>query len=268
VSPRLFAINAFGLTTQDPERLARFYEGLGFTQGPMESIDEQEISLLGLRGRGRRIPLRLGTSCITLDYFEDPGHEYPTNSTAADLWFQHFAILTSDAAAAWEHARELGATAISLHGPVKLPASSGGVTACKFRDPEGHPLEFLQLPSESATWRQHDLLGIDHSAISVSDVRACERFYLALGLSVQRPTLNRGEEQQALDGISQPVVDVVPLVPSQAPPHLELLAYRTPIGRRSKSLEANDIAATRIVWASDCDALIRDPDGHLHVLKN
>jgi len=29
---------------------------------------------------------------------------------------------------------------------------------------------------------------------------------------------------------------------------------------------ANDIAATRIVWHADRDALVRDDDGHLHQL--
>ncbi len=28
----------------------------------------------------------------------------------------------------------------------------------------------------------------------------------------------------------------------------------------------DDVAATRIVWRSNRDALLRDPDGHLHVL--
>ena len=79
--------------------------------------------------------------------FRSKGHPYPENATAADLCFQHFALVTRDAAAAWERARAHGATPISIGGPVTLPASAGGVTAVKFRDPEGHPLEFLQFPS-------------------------------------------------------------------------------------------------------------------------
>jgi hypothetical protein len=163
---------------------------------------------------------------------------------------------------------ELGATAISTEGPVTLPASSGGVTASKFRDPEGHPLEFLQFPPESRTrWQGEGLLGIDHSAISVSNAALSERFYVELGLVLQSATLNQGEGQEALDALQKPVVAVVPMMPSQAPPHLELLAYRTPAGRACGIMGANDVAATRTVWASDCDALIRDPDGHLHLLK-
>jgi hypothetical protein len=62
-------------------------------------------------------------------------------------------------------------------------------------------------------------------------------------------------------------VDVVPMNPAGKPPHVELLGYRHPVGRAFRTLAANDIAATRIVWRSDSDALIRDPDGHLHQLS-
>jgi catechol 2,3-dioxygenase-like lactoylglutathione lyase family enzyme len=268
VSPRVFAVTGFGLTTRSPERLARFYEALGFTAAPSERINEPEIALFGLPGGGTRLPLRLGNACITLDCFDEPGREYPTDATAADLCFQHFAIVTDDAAAAWKHAMELGATAISTEGPVTLPASSGGVTACKLRDPEGHPLEFLQFPPESGMrWQGEGLLGIDHSAISVSNAGLSERFYVELGMVLQSPTVNQGQAQEALDALQQPVVDVVPMMPSKAPPHLELLAYRTPVGRAYGITGANDVAATRTIWASDCDALVRDPDGHLHVLR-
>jgi catechol 2,3-dioxygenase-like lactoylglutathione lyase family enzyme len=111
------------------------------------------------------------------------------------------------------------------------------------------------------------LLGIDHSAISVSDVGASRRFYEELGLSLRNPTLNQGATQDALDGLAQVVVDVLPMMPPTDTPHLELLAYRTPEGRYAAPLAANDVAATRVVWAGDRDALIRDPDGHLHVLQ-
>jgi catechol 2,3-dioxygenase-like lactoylglutathione lyase family enzyme len=268
VSPRVFAITSFGLTTSNLERLGRFYEGLGFIAGQMERIPEEEIALLKLRGGGARLPIRLGELFITLDCFDERGLEYPRDATAADLCFQHFALVTADADAAWVLALKFGATAISTQGPVKLPVSAGSVTACKFRDPDGHPLEILQFPpGKGIQWQGDGLLGIDHSAISVSDLAASKRFYLALGLSVQRPTVNCGGTQQALDGLPEPLVDVVPMMPPQTTPHLELLAYRNPAGRPAETT-VNDIAATRTVWASDRDALIQDPDGHLHVLKN
>ncbi len=54
----------------------------------------------------------------------------------------------------------------------------------------------------------------------------------------------------ALDGLPRVEVDVVPMLPHQDTPHLELLGYRKPTGRVAGRLEPNDVAATRIVWAA------------------
>jgi catechol 2,3-dioxygenase-like lactoylglutathione lyase family enzyme len=261
-------ITSFGLTTRNLKRLAAFYEDLGFMVSRHERIPEQEIALLGLTGGGTRLALRLGNACVTLDCFDEAGREYPADASAADLCFQHFALVTSDAAAAWERAMRSGAKAISKHGPVTLPVAAGGVTAAKFRDPDGHPLEFLQFPPGAGKqWHGDGILGIDHSAISVSDAAVSKRFYGALGLSVEDPTLNQGDTQAALDGLLSPLVQVMPMMPPQARPHLELLAYRIPVGRPAGAVRANDLAGTRTVWASDREALMTDPDGHLHVLR-
>ncbi|MEO6381251.1 MAG: hypothetical protein ABIO35_04430, partial [Nitrobacter sp.] len=160
-------------------------------------------------------------------------------------------------------AREAGATPISRECPVTLPKSSGGVTAVKFRDPEGHPLEFLQFPRDvNFEWAGTGIMGIDHTAISVSDVAASQRFYARHGLRPGDATLNHGPTQDTLDGLDGVEVDVVPMNPTHTPPHVEMLGYRRPAGRALFPLAPNDIAATRIVWKSEGDALIRDPDGH------
>jgi catechol 2,3-dioxygenase-like lactoylglutathione lyase family enzyme len=268
VTARVSAITAFRLTTSRPDRLASFYRGLGFTIGVPEPIGGEEMALLGLERGGSRLPLRLGAQRLDLDCFEVPGRPYPADATAADLCFQHLALVTDDAAAAWRHAAALGALPISDQGPVKLPAATGVAAAVKFRDPEGHPLELLQFPPQSAArWHGTGVLGIDHSAISVSEIPASRRYYEALGLSVHGPTLNQGPTQTALDGLAGVEVDVVPMLPHRAAPHLELLGYRKPSGRPAGETAANDIAATRIVWAADRDRLVRDPDGHLHLLR-
>jgi catechol 2,3-dioxygenase-like lactoylglutathione lyase family enzyme len=264
VTARLTAIVAFRLVSRQPERLVAFYTGLGFAAGDAEPIPAAEMALLDLHGGGSRRTLRLGDQRIELDCFEHAGGPYPPDVTGADRRFQHLALVTDDAAAAWLHACTLGATAISVGGPVTLPASSGGVTAIKFRDPEGHPLELLQFPRGPSVGS--GLLGIDHSAISVTDLDVARAFYEALGLSTQGRTLNRGASQAALDGLVGAEVDVLPLMPLTATPHLELLGYRTPSPRPAERLAANDVAATRIVWSADRDALLRDPDGHLHLL--
>jgi catechol 2,3-dioxygenase-like lactoylglutathione lyase family enzyme len=265
---RVSAITAFRLTTAQPERLALFYEALGFTPGDPERIGADEMALLGLVGGGVRVPLHLGGQEVGLDSFEIPGRPYPAVSTAADLWFQHLALVTDDASSVWEHVVAIGGQPISTHGPVQLPASTGVAAAAKFRDPEGHPLELLQFPPQSGGgWVGTGLLGVDHSAISVSDVGASCRFYEVLGLSVHGATLNEGATQVALDGLAGVEVDVVPMLPHQATPHIELLGYRRPRGRAAGWVEANDVAASRVVWAADRDRLVRDPDGHLHLLR-
>jgi catechol 2,3-dioxygenase-like lactoylglutathione lyase family enzyme len=264
VTARLTAIVAFRLVTSQPQRLVVFYTGLGFAAGDAEPIPAAEMALLGLHGGGSRRTLRLGDQRVELDCFDNPGRPYPPDVTGADSRFQHLALVTDDAAAAWSRACALGATAISVGGPVTLPAASGGVTAIKFRDPEGHPLELLQFPDGPSAGS--GLLGIDHSAISVTDLDVALAFYEALGLSAQGRTLNRGASQAALDGLVGAEVDVVPLMPLTATPHLELLGYRTPSPRPAERLAPNDVAATRIVWSADRHALLRDPDGHLHLL--
>ena len=258
----------FRLVTADLDRAARFYSALGFVPGAAMPIAPDEMALLGIAGRGTRQAFTLGPSRLALDLYETPGRPYPVDADAAALLFQHLALVADDAGAIWAKAREAGAVPISRGGPVTLPASAGGVTAMKFRDPDGHPLELLQFPDGAAKgWPGKGLLGIDHSAISVSDADTSRRFYLAQGLSEGRPSLNHGPTQEALDGLQGVRVAVVPLDPPETPPHLELLGYLSPRGRTFGRVAANDIAADRIVWEAGRRELIRDPDGHLHQLE-
>lgn len=268
MTAQVSAITAFRLTTTDSERLAQFYTELGFAVGNRERIADEEIALLGLKGGGSRLPLHLGGQRVDLDCFDAPGQPYPAGATAADLCFQHLAIVTDDADIAWRRVRDLGAASISTTGPVLLPPSTGVAAAVKFRDPDGHPLELLQFEDANGrSWTGTHLLGIDHSAISVADAGTSRRFYEALGLSMQGATLNEGPTQMVLDGLPEAEVDVIPMLPRRDTPHVELLGYRKPLGRAAGRLEANDVAATRIAWAADRDELIRDPDGHLHLLR-
>lgn len=262
------AIRGFRLVTADPERSLRFYMGLGFAAGERTAIDPAEMAVLGIGGAGERQALTLGPSHLDLDGFAEAGRPYPADADAADTVFQHLALVTTDIAAAWDRALAAGATPISRAGPVRLPAASGGVTAVKFRDLDGHPLELLQFPAgTNPHWRGEGLLGIDHSAIAVADVAASRAFYELHGLTLGTRSLNRGSAQAALDGLDDPVVDVVPLDPAATPPHVELLGYRAPAMRTDRRWHPADVAATRIVWRGAQPALLADPDGHLHQLE-
>lgn len=198
----------------------------------------------------------------------------PSNATA----FQHLAIIVSEMDEAMRRLRSVeGWTAISQAGPERLPASSGAVTAFKFRDPDGHPLELLAFPDDAAPapWQSRDGLfrGIDHTAITVADTERSVAFYRDLGFEVSSRGVNTGDEQARMDGVENPTVDVTGLTPSGgSPPRLELLCYRMP-GTIQRPVEHDDGLATRILLSADEPAAegplprsIVDPDGHRLVL--
>lgn len=260
----LRSIGGFRMVTARLDRLTAFYEALGFDIGQTAPISASEMAVLELDGGGLRRSMALGETRVDLDCFENGGRPYPDGTNASDLSFQHLALVTDNARRAWRRAQDAGATLISRGAPVTLPRSSGGVTAIKLRDPDGHPLELLEFPSNlNSAWIGSGIYGIDHSAISVADIEISRQFYERLGLSQGKRTLNRGATQMALDGLDSVEVDVQTMNPASEPPHLELLGYRNPIRRLHEPSAANDVAATRILWHSTLDALLRDADGHL-----
>ena len=240
------------MNVADLGRAERFYrDGLGFER------DGSNGAVTLMRLGAQRIGLRAAS-----------GAPYPAGSTAADPWFQHIAIVVRDMTDGYAHLGRAGAiTPISHGGPVRLPQSSGSVTAFKFRDPDGNPLELIEFPRSTARWRDAAglFLGIDHTAIVVADVEASIAFYTGkLGLSVGGRSVNTGAEQQHLDGLPEVTVDVVALKPGQATPHVELLAYRTPRVSERATIGPDDIAATRTVLRGDAAELAatEDPDAH------
>ena len=258
------------LVTSDASALSRFYQrALGFR--PVAA----EQDFVSLDGVAQRTTLALGQEIVELLQYDSPGQPYPAAALTSDLCFQHFAIVVADMARAWRQLRSVdGWTAISTDGPQRLPPSSGGVTAFKFRDPEGHPLELLAFPEGKSppAWAARSngdlFLGIDHSAISVSDSVRSIAFYEALGLRVVARSLNSGGEQARLDGLPAPRVEVTALAPPQATPHLELLCYRSAAPGRTVALRDDDVAATRLIFATNrgfenpAYKAVVDPDGH------
>ncbi|HEY5105780.1 MAG TPA: VOC family protein [Caulobacteraceae bacterium] len=274
--PGVQRLARFCLTTADAERLATFYQdAFGARRSDAERLGSPVFQRqMGVGGRAWRIALQLGAATIDLIEFDDPGAPYPAGASTSDRIFQHLAIVVADMNAACERlSATTGWTAISTDGPQTLPASAGGVTAFKFRDPEGHPLELLAFPEREtpARWRidaaDGACLGIDHSAISVADTPRSIAFYQQLGLTVSARSVNRGPEQGRLDGLGNPCVEVVAVTPPDPCPHIELLGYVGAIGGGYR-VRNNDIAATRLVLegAGSPRALI-DPDGHRLVIQ-
>jgi catechol 2,3-dioxygenase-like lactoylglutathione lyase family enzyme len=206
----------------------------------------------------------------------------PANSTA----FQHFAIVVSDIEQAMQKLSSCrGWIPISRAGPQALPPASGGVTAFKFRDPEGHPLELLRFPdgARPPAWsdcKPGTFLGIDHSAITVANTARSVAFYRELGFFVMSRQINRGSEQEQLDDLDGAVVEVTSLAsPTGAAPHLELLCYQQP-NVIDEVAAMDDPRSTRLILeggdcerayranqakrsASIAETCMRDPDGHM-----
>ena len=264
------AIQSLSVTTQRRVLLAGFYrDALGFEiLGDSRREAREVAATLGVTGGATVTAVRLGDQFVELVEFDAPGRAYPEDALATDALFQHFAIVVADMRAAYTRlARAPGWRSITLRGPQSLPASSGGVTAFKFRDPEGHPLELLAFPAvrAPAPWRNvasgDVCLGIDHTAIDVTDTERSRSFYEALGFSVTGGSLNQGGPQQRLDGAPDALVQVTAMAASDAPPHLELLCYRRP-AMRAWVIDNNDVAATRIVIEAESEGFRVDPDGH------
>jgi catechol 2,3-dioxygenase-like lactoylglutathione lyase family enzyme len=304
----LIRIGRISFTTNDADGLGAFYqEAFGFEPMEIEHYGGEAFARLsGVEGaQARALPLRLGEETIDLLEFNPPGAPYPADIGSDDPRFQHIAIVVADMETAYLRLCACeGWTAITRPAPKRLPASSGAVTAFKFRDPEGHPLELLAFPRDNVPprWREAPLrlgpcLGIDHSAIVVSSTASSVAFYQhVLGFSVIGGSLNRGREQEQLDAVPGAVVEVTALDPGAGSPHLELLCYRCPDRPPGApaALRSNDIAATRLIlevddvpalkhslaaararlisagtvpFRDDRPALlIRDPDGHALLL--
>ena len=261
-APAIERISRLTLVTADPVAASRFFEeAFDFITINHRICGEAEAQLVGCpNARISETVMRLGDQEIALQAFDPPGQPYPSGSTSTDLWFQHFAIIVSDMASAYDRLCRTGRfVAISEGGLQVLPPSSGSVSAFKFRDSEGHPLELLGFPPGGGPqiWQERRggglFLGIDHSAISVDDAeRSVEFFKQGFGLKLGERTLNQGVEQSRMDAVPDACVSVTPLQPSQTPPHVELLGYhvgsRRPIAETTAS---NDIAATHFVMDTD-----------------
>ena len=241
----------------------------------------------------------LGRQEIALIDARPQGRPYPANVAGWNPLFQHIAIVVSNMASAYERLSAVpGWSPISTAGPQLLPPASGGVSAFKFRDPDGHPLELIAFAPDAipAQWKINSdncCLGIDHSAVSIANSAKSIAFYESIGLRRSGGSLNIGPEQVKLDDLPSAVVEVTTMTPAQSTPHVELLCYRGDFDRRVQQ-RTNDVTATRLVFSVESrdaldvlcayhadslvtdsvehedDALrvlLRDPDGHLVCLE-
>ncbi|ACC81587.1 VOC family protein [Nostoc punctiforme] len=305
-------IRAIGLTVTNCDRSLNFYtQALTFELVSDITVEGQDYNdLEGVTGAKIRIvTLRLGDELIELmEYLNIKGKPIPSDSQSNDLWFQHLAIVVSDMDRAYTHLRSFPIEPISV-APQTIPPSneaSGGVRAFKFKDPDGHDLELIWFPLDKGKdkWHQNDhrlFLGIDHSAIAISNTEQSLHFYRALlGMQVDSRSLNWRATQTRLDDLPGAEVRITALRPVQDGVGIELLDYIVPgkgrfipsdwkscdIAKVQIELVVNNLeqlvdklqqngvqfVSSRIVQFSDRSfsyskgCLVKDPDGHAILL--
>jgi catechol 2,3-dioxygenase-like lactoylglutathione lyase family enzyme len=247
--------------------------------------------------RSRTAYLMLGKECIDLTQYSFPtGAAFPDDSHGNDCWFQHIAIVVSDMNEAYARLRTAKVRFVS-NIPQRLPAwnkEAADISALYFRDPDGHYLELIHFPPGKGQpkWQisSGDLfLGIDHTAIVVTDMARSLAFYGdKLHFRVIGGSENYGTEQEHLSGVFDAHVLITSLR-ADSGIGIELLDYLTPTSGRPipANLRPDDISCWQVPigvevlnsereeedlrWISlplthpgdGQGAWIKDPDGHL-----
>lgn len=303
----VLAVDAVGMTVSDMDRALDFYTNvLSFQKiADVEVWGMEYEHLQGLFGlRMRVVRLQLGAELIELtEYLTPKGRPIPVDARSNDLWFQHIAIVVSDMDKAYRHLRDHKVQHVST-APQRIPdwnKAAAGIRAFYFRDPDQHNLEIIYFPAGKgeARWQNHPdklFLGIDHTAIAVSNTEESLNFYRdVLGLNVAGESENYETEQEHLNNVFGARLRITGLRAAQGP-GIEFLEYLTPRdGRPTPSdIRSNDLMhwQTQLV-VSNIDAfterlraahvwfvspgvitmpdgrlgfakglLVRDPDGH------
>jgi catechol 2,3-dioxygenase-like lactoylglutathione lyase family enzyme len=306
-TPLASRVDAVNMTVSDMDRAMNFYSGvLQFRKvWDVELAGEDYENLQGLFGlRIHVVRMQLGDELIELtEYLAPKGRPIPVDARSNDRAFQHIAIIVSDMDRAYAWLRQNKVEHAST-GPQRLPnwnKNAAGIRAFYFKDPDGHPLEVLQFPTDKGLPKWHrtpgDLfLGIDHTAIVVGSTDASLGFYRdLLGMRITGESENYGTEQEHLNNVFGARLRITSLRAAFGP-GVELLEYLAPrdgrafpadeqandivhretvvetsdaTGAANKFLSANTkFVSSTVVTESDGQLgfhkafLIRDPDGH------
>jgi catechol 2,3-dioxygenase-like lactoylglutathione lyase family enzyme len=292
---KVVAVGAIDMTVSDMERSVAFYRDvLTFRKVSDHEFANDAFDRLEhvFGARVRIVDLRLGHETLRLtQYFTPQGRPVPLDSRSNDLWFQHVAIVVSDMDAAFARLDRNHVLDVSSF-PQTLPAwnrAAAGIRAFYFRDPDNHVLEVIYFPPGKGRpfWRRNDglFLGIDHTAVAVSDTERSLRFYRdKLGFRVVGRSENYGLEQERLNGVRRSRVRITSLR-TQDGPGIELLEYLAPSGGRPYPSDERSCDLvhwqTVLIDSPDTDLsgdpvnisglslggkkalLVRDPDGHV-----
>jgi catechol 2,3-dioxygenase-like lactoylglutathione lyase family enzyme len=257
------SVESIGVTVSDMDRSVGFYSALTFQKiSDVEVLGDEFEHLEGVFGaRMRLVRMQLGNEYLDLtQYLAPPGRPIPADSRSNDLWFQHIAIVVRDMDQAFERLRALKVQFVST-GPQTLPASikaAAGIKAFYFRDPDQHNLEIIYFPPSKGDprWQEKTdklFLGIDHTAIGISNTDASFSFYRdLLGLHKAGESENFGTEQEHLNQVFGARLRITGMR-SDSGPGVEFLEYLTPRDGRARpaDIHANDIVHWQTIVATD-----------------
>src|SRR5216117_65021 len=261
-SPQV-AVESVGMTVSDMDRSVAFYSALTFQKvSDIEVLGEQYEHLEGVFGaRMRIVRMQLGNEFVDLtEYLAPRGRPIPLDSHSNDLWFQHIAIVVRNMDQAFEKLRALKVQFVST-GPQTLPPSikpAAGIKAFYFRDPDQHNLEIIYFPPGKGDprWQEKTdklFLGIDHTAIGISNTDAGLKFYRdLLGLRKAGESENFGTEQEHLNQVFGAHLRITGMRAASGP-GIEFLEYLTPRDGRPHpaDIHANDIVHWQTMIATD-----------------
>ena len=207
-------VATIGLTVKDMSTSIRFYQDvLGFKKiSDEEFVGSDYEDLEGIFGiHARVVQMQLGNEIIELtDYLTAGGRPIPPDMHSNDLSFQHIAIAVSDMDKAYHQLRSYHVEYVST-APQTLPLSNlaaAGIKAFYFHDPDNHVIELIYFPKGKgqAKWQTSNgkiFLGIDHTAIGISNTENSLRFYHELlGIEPRGESWNKGVEQEHLNNVA------------------------------------------------------------------
>jgi len=239
LAAQVTTVGPIGITVSNMNKSVQFYRDvLGFKKiSDTELYGNAYEQLEGIFGlRMRVVRMQLGNEQIELtDYLTSGGRSIPENAKSNDLIFQHIAIVVSDMDKAYAALRKHMVMHVST-GPQTIPASNtaaAGVKAFYFHDPDMHNLELIYFPSGKGqpkwqTIKGKLFMGIDHTAIAVSNTANSLQFYEGLlGIPRKGDSWNMGTEQAHLNFVEGARLHITGLRTATGP-GIEFLEYLTP----------------------------------------
>jgi catechol 2,3-dioxygenase-like lactoylglutathione lyase family enzyme len=143
--------------------------------------------------------------------------------------------VVSDMEKAYDRLREFNVEYVST-APQTLPksiAGAEGIKAFYFHDPDNHNLELIYFPSGKGQSKWHVVdgrvfLGIDHTAIGVSNSEESQKFYAdLLGFERKGESWNKGIEQEHLNNVEGAFLHISGYRANEGP-GIEFLQYLKP----------------------------------------